>query len=101
MEPHQARHRSQSAAAPRRKAAAKDRSTTRRYQAHATVDTVILQGTKCLLYYRLVSKAANISLLEIRAAIQIAREDNAGGDDAELIRTAARLLGFRRVGSDL
>jgi hypothetical protein len=46
-------------------------------------------------------KAANISLLEIRAAIQIAREDNAGGDDAELIRTAARLLGFRRVGSDL
>ena len=33
----------------------KDRSSTRRYQAHATVDTVILQGTKCLLYYRLVS----------------------------------------------
>ncbi len=46
-------------------------------------------------------KSLSISLLEIRAAIQIAREDNAGGDDAELIRTAARLLGFRRVGSDL
>jgi len=46
-------------------------------------------------------KASNISLLEIRAAIEIAREDNAGGDDAELIRTAARLLGFRRVGSEL
>ncbi len=46
-------------------------------------------------------KAASISLLEIREALRIAREDNAGGDDADLIRTAARLLGFRRVGSDL
>ena len=26
-------------------------------QAHATVDTVILQGAECLLYYRLVSNA--------------------------------------------
>ncbi len=47
------------------------------------------------------TKAAKISLLEIRAAIRIAREDNAGGDEADLIRTAARLLGFRRVGSEL
>lgn len=46
-------------------------------------------------------KASNISMLEIRAALRIAREDNAGGDDVDLIRTAARLLGFRRVGSDL
>ena len=46
-------------------------------------------------------KAANISLLEIRAALEIARNDNAGGDDAELIRTVARLLGFKRVGPDL
>ena len=47
------------------------------------------------------TKATKISLLEIRAAIRIAREDNAGGDEADLIRTAARLLGFRRVGSEL
>lgn len=46
-------------------------------------------------------KASSISMVEIREALRIAREDNAGGDDAELIRTAARLLGFRRVGSDL
>ena len=46
-------------------------------------------------------KASSISMLEIRVALRIAREDNAGGDDPELIRTAARLLGFRRVGSDL
>ncbi|HEY5721832.1 MAG TPA: DUF3320 domain-containing protein [Allosphingosinicella sp.] len=46
-------------------------------------------------------KAASISHLEIKAALAIAREDNAGGDAAELIRSAARLLGFKRVGSDL
>jgi hypothetical protein len=46
-------------------------------------------------------KASSISLREIRAALNIAREDNAGGDDADLIRSAARLLGFRRVGSEL
>jgi hypothetical protein len=46
-------------------------------------------------------KAANISLLEIKAAFQIARDDNAGGDDAELVRTVARMLGFRRVGPEL
>lgn len=46
-------------------------------------------------------KAGAIPLIEIRAALRIAREDNAGGGDADLVRTAARLLGFRRVGSDL
>lgn len=46
-------------------------------------------------------KADSISPLEIDAALQIARDDNAGGDGADLIRTAARLMGFRRVGSDL
>jgi hypothetical protein len=46
-------------------------------------------------------KAMSISLIEIRAAIRIAREDNAGGDAADLVRIAARLLGFRRVGSEL
>jgi hypothetical protein len=46
-------------------------------------------------------KAANISMLEVKAALDIAREDNAGGGDADLIRTAARLLGFKRVGADL
>lgn len=46
-------------------------------------------------------KAAAISMLEIEAALQIARDDNAGGDAPELVRTAARLLGFRRVGPDL
>lgn len=46
-------------------------------------------------------KAANISMLEVEAALAIAREDNAGGNDAELVRSAARLLGFRRVGADL
>lgn len=46
-------------------------------------------------------KAASISMLEIEAALQIARDDNAGGADADLVRTVARLLGFKRVGPDL
>ena len=46
-------------------------------------------------------KADAISMLEIRAALAIARSDNAGGADADLVRSAARLLGFRRVGPDL
>jgi len=46
-------------------------------------------------------KAACISILEIQAAFKIAREDNAGGEDEELVRTVARLLGFKRVGVDL
>ncbi|WP_200822317.1 DUF3320 domain-containing protein [Caballeronia terrestris] len=46
-------------------------------------------------------KAASISPLEIRAALAIAKDDSAGGTDADLIRSAARLMGFRRVGPDL
>lgn len=46
-------------------------------------------------------KAANISLVEICAALELAREDCGDASDDELIRTAARLLGFRRVGSEL
>ncbi|MFP5390268.1 MAG: DUF3320 domain-containing protein [Gammaproteobacteria bacterium] len=46
-------------------------------------------------------KAANISMLEIGAALSRARVDNAGGDAGELIRYAARLLGFKRLGTDL
>lgn len=46
-------------------------------------------------------KATAISMLEIREALRLAREDNAGGDGAELIRSAARMMGFKRVGSDL
>ena len=51
--------------------------------------------------YGATIKADAISMLEIRAALAIAREDNAGGSDADLVRYASRLLGFRRVGSDL
>ncbi len=46
-------------------------------------------------------KADYISTREIAAAIQIARDDNAGGCEDDLIRTTARLLGYRRVGPDL
>lgn len=46
-------------------------------------------------------KAASISVLEIREALRLAMEDNAGGDPADLVRTAARLMGYRRVGPDL
>jgi len=46
-------------------------------------------------------KADALSLLEIRAALAIARQDNAGGSEDDLVRSAAKLLGFRRVGSDL
>lgn len=48
-----------------------------------------------------ILKASSISLIEIRGALDIAREDNAGGSDDDLIRSAAQLLGFRRVGPDL
>jgi hypothetical protein len=51
--------------------------------------------------YGATVKADAISMLEIRAALAVARGDNAGGADADLVRSAARLLGFRRVGSDL
>lgn len=46
-------------------------------------------------------KASSISLLEIGAALRIAHDDNAGAANDDLIRGAARLLGFRRVGSEL
>jgi hypothetical protein len=39
--------------------------------------------------------------LEVVAALKIAQVDNAGGDDSELIRSAGRLLGFKRVGAEL
>ncbi len=48
-----------------------------------------------------VLKAASLSILEIREALRLAAEDNAGGDSTDLVRTAARLMGFRRVGPDL
>jgi hypothetical protein len=46
-------------------------------------------------------KADALSMLEIRAALRLAREDNPGGSDEDLVRAAARLMGFRRVGADL
>lgn len=46
-------------------------------------------------------KADALSMLEIRAALRLAREDNPGGSDEDLVRAAARLMGFRRVGPDL
>lgn len=46
-------------------------------------------------------KPLSISMLEVTAALTMARNDNAGGAESDLIRTAARLLGFRRVGPDL
>jgi hypothetical protein len=44
---------------------------------------------------------ANISKLEIMRCLEIALEDNAGGSDQDIIRAAARLFGFKRVGSEL
>ena len=46
-------------------------------------------------------KADSIASIEIDAALKLAHNDNAGGEAADLVRTAARLLGFRRVGPDL
>ncbi len=43
----------------------------------------------------------SISMSELQAAVRLAREDNPGGGEAELIRATARLLGFRRVGPDV
>ncbi len=48
-----------------------------------------------------VEEIAQRSILEIQAAFRIAREDNARGEDEELVRTVARLLGFKRVGADM
>lgn len=44
---------------------------------------------------------SNISRLEIMRCLEIALEDNAGGSDEDIIRAAARLFGFKRVGSEL
>jgi hypothetical protein len=46
-------------------------------------------------------KAKYIAPLEIKAALALAREHNAGGSDLDTIKSAASLLGFRRVGPDL
>lgn len=46
-------------------------------------------------------KADALSLLEVRSALRIAREDNPGGSDEDIIRAAARLMGFRRVGGEI
>ena len=47
------------------------------------------------------AKADALSLLEIRAAIGIAEEDNPGSGPDDLVRGAARLMGFKRLGADL
>jgi hypothetical protein len=44
---------------------------------------------------------ARLNAKGVARYIRIAREDNPGGADAELIRAAARFLGFSRVGPDL
>ena len=44
---------------------------------------------------------ANISKLEVMRCLEIALEDNAGGSDQDIIRAAARLFGFKRVGPEL
>ncbi|MDQ2823128.1 MAG: DUF3320 domain-containing protein, partial [Pseudomonadota bacterium] len=46
-------------------------------------------------------KAKSIAALEIRAALALARAQNAGGSAADAVRAAANLLGFRRMGTDL
>lgn len=46
-------------------------------------------------------KASSISLLEIRAALEVAVADNGGANEDDLIRATARLLGYKRVGADL
>jgi len=48
-----------------------------------------------------VLKADYLCLFELKAALELARKQNGGGSDEELIRAAARYLGFRRLGSDL
>jgi hypothetical protein len=42
-----------------------------------------------------------IAAVEIKAALALSRERNAGGADADTIRSAANLLGFKRVGGEL
>lgn len=47
------------------------------------------------------TKPSNIYKLEVTKCLQIALEDNAGGTEQDIIRAAARLFGFKRVGSEL
>src|SRR6202042_1896658 len=83
LEPHETHRGSKSTAAARRKAAGEDRGATQRHQAHASVDTVILQGTKCLLYYRLVSKTSDLVLNFLRVS---------SNEECETISTQIHLL---------
>ncbi|MDP8994078.1 MAG: DUF3320 domain-containing protein [Pseudomonadota bacterium] len=46
-------------------------------------------------------KASNIATAELTEALRIAMQDNAGGSREEIVRAAARLFGFKRVGPDL
>src|SRR5712692_8825447 len=55
MEPHEAHRGSQNAAAPGREIAGKDRCAVGCHQEAAAAGEVILHGTECSLYYRLVS----------------------------------------------
>ncbi len=48
-----------------------------------------------------ISKATNISLMEIKQCLKLVIQDSCGGSDQEIIREAARLFGFKRVGSEL
>jgi hypothetical protein len=48
-----------------------------------------------------VLKAEYIAAIEIKAALRLGRDQNAGGSNEELVKTAAKLLGFKRVGPDL
>src|SRR6266849_6055299 len=56
MEPHEAHRGSQNAAAPGREIAGKNRCAVGGHQEAAAAGQVILHGTECSLYYRLVSK---------------------------------------------
>jgi very-short-patch-repair endonuclease len=47
------------------------------------------------------TKPSNISKLEVLRCLKIALEDNVGGSDQDIIRAAARLFGFKRVGAEL
>lgn len=47
------------------------------------------------------NKTANISPLEAMRCLEFALEDNAGGSNLDIIRAAARLLGYKRLGMEL
>tara|TARA_R100001377_G_scaffold85169_2_gene70622 strand:+ start:1298 stop:6019 length:4722 start_codon:yes stop_codon:yes gene_type:complete len=48
-----------------------------------------------------ILKAEYISAVEINAALEFSRNQNAGGVDEEIFRSAAQLLGFKKLGPDL